>query len=158
MGEITQSDHVVKAKDVHIADNKDKLRLVLYSSKTHNPGMRPQKISITSNRIEKSGNYLKRHFCPFQLVKKYNTWRGSYDTDTEQFFVFRDKSPVTAENSRKILKTVLVNLGLNPAHYGMHSFRIGRTSDLIKYNYSIEEVKKLGRWHSNVVYKYIRQM
>ena len=40
--------------------------------------------------------------------------------------------------------------------YGMHSFRVARTTDLIKYHYSLEEVKRMGRWQSNTVYRYIR--
>ena len=56
VGEVTKSQHVLKAKDVHIAQNKDKILLVLYSSKTHTKGSRPQKIKITSNRNEKSGS------------------------------------------------------------------------------------------------------
>ena len=56
VGEVTKSQHVLKAKDVHIAQNKDKILLILYSSKTHTKGSRPQKIKITSNRNEKSGS------------------------------------------------------------------------------------------------------
>ena len=62
------------------------------------------------------------------------------------FFVFRDKSPVTPDNARKVLKECLMHLGLDPLMYGMHSLRVGRTTDLIKYHYSIEEVKAMGRW------------
>ena len=47
VGEVTKSQHVLKAKDVHIAQNKDKILLILYSSKTHTKGSRPQKIKIT---------------------------------------------------------------------------------------------------------------
>ena len=54
-----------------------------------------------------------------------------------------------------MLSECLTVLGLNPAMYGFHSFRVGRTTDLIKYNYDIEEVKRMGRWHSNTVYKYV---
>ena len=44
IGEITKSRHVLRAKDIHAADNKDKLLLVLYSSKMHGKGDRPQTI------------------------------------------------------------------------------------------------------------------
>ena len=56
-----------------------------------------------------------------------------------------------------MLYTILKRLNLEPGLYGMHSFRIGRATDLIKFNYSIEEVKLMGRWRSNVIFKYIRQ-
>ena len=48
VGEITESPHVVKANNVHIAKNKNKILLVLYSSKTHSEASRPQKIKISS--------------------------------------------------------------------------------------------------------------
>ena len=156
ISEVTLSEHVLKAKDVHSALNKDKLLIYLYSSKTHDTGMRPQKIKITSNLMEKSGFYAKRNFCPFDLVNNYMYIRGDFDSSQEQFFVFKDKTPVAASHFRNLLKLCLSNLGLDATLYGVHSLRIGRTTDLIKYNYSIEEVKRMGRWRSNVVYKYIR--
>ena len=69
IGEVTFSEHVLKAKNVHVATNKDKLLLVLYSSKTHDEGCRPQKIKITSNRTELLGNYCYRNFCPFKIMR-----------------------------------------------------------------------------------------
>ena len=155
ISEVTISDHVIKAKDVYLATNKDKLKIYLYSSKTHTQGMEPQKIWITSNLSEKSGHYARRNFCPLQLVEDFMNVREIFDM-TAQFFVFRDGSPVSPENARSVLKKCLSNLGLDPSMYGMHSFRVGRTSDLIKYNYSIEEVKRMGRWKSNTVYRYIK--
>ena len=42
IGELTQSEHTVKAKDVHIGSNKNKILLVLYSSKMHGKESPPQ--------------------------------------------------------------------------------------------------------------------
>lgn len=156
VGEITMSQHVLKAKDVHIALNKDKLLLILYSSKTHGKESRPQKITITSNHNERSGNYVRRHFCPFKLMRHYMKLRGDYERESEQFFVFRDCNPVTPTHARKVLKKLFQRLNLDNRYYGMHSFCIGRTTDLVKFNYSIDEVKLMGRWKSNVIFKYIR--
>ena len=156
VGELTHSPHTIKARDVHMGMNKDKVLIVLYSSKTHDVSNRPQKVKITANYAEKSGFYVHRNFCPFKLLHNYLCHRGAYDTYNENFFVFKDKSPVKAEPTRKLLKKIITTLGLNNMLYDMHSLRIGRASDLIKYNYSIDEVRRLGRWKSNVVYKYIR--
>ena len=156
VGEVTKSPHVLKAKDVHIAKNKNKIMLILYSSKTHDKSSRPQKIKITSNSDEKSGKYLHRNFCPFKLMRTYLSLRGNFETADEQFFVFRDLTPVTAPHGRHVLKLMISNINLDNTLYGMHSFRIGRTTDLIKCNYSIDEVKLMGRWKSNVIFKYIR--
>ena len=159
VSEVTESKHVLRTNNIHSADNKDKLLIILYSSKTHSTANRPQRIKITSNYAEKSGFYAKRYFCPFNLVNRYIHERvinldASHDND--QFFVFKDGSVVKADNARQVLKQCLHNIGLDANNYGMHSLRVGRTTDLIKYNYSLEEVKRMGRWRSNTIYKYIR--
>ena len=156
VGEVTLSPHVLKAKNVHLTTNKDKLLLVLYSSKTHDEGSRPQKIKITWNGSEKTSCYKNRHFCPFKLMHQYLQLRGNYSNEADQFFVYSDGSAVTPRNARKVLKLMIRSLGLDERLYGMHSFRIGRTTHLIKYNYSIDEIKLMGRWRSNVIFKYIR--
>ena len=156
VGELTLSQHVLKAKDIHIAKNKDKMLLVLYSSKTHDKSKKPQKIKITSNRSERTGNYLHRNFCPFKPLRDFISVRQPYRTETEPFFVFSDGKPVHPYQVRKVLRQVIAKIGLDATLYDMHSFRIGRTTDLIKYGYSIDQVQRLGRWRSNVIFKYIR--
>ena len=49
IGKLADSKHCIKAANVHIATNKNKLLFILYTSKTHNLGNRPQKIKITAN-------------------------------------------------------------------------------------------------------------
>ena len=156
VGELCKSDHVALAQNVHMAKNKEKLLVILYSSKTHNKSSRPQKIKITSNRKEKTGSYLHRNFCPFRIINQYIKARGNYNSPEEQFFVLGDKSPVTPVMARKLLRSLLNRLGLDSSLYDMHSLRIGRTSDLVRYGYSVEQIKRMGRWRSSVVYKYIR--
>ena len=51
IGEITSApgnEHTIKAANVHISLNKDKIMLVLYSSKMHGKHTRPQKIKISA--------------------------------------------------------------------------------------------------------------
>ena len=156
ISELVKSDHIVKACNVHMALNKDKLMIMLYSSKTHGEGSRPQSIKIVSNRREKSGKYAHRHFCPFVVINDFIKMRGNYTHEMEQFFIFHDGSPVFPSQVRKMLNTVITNIGLDSSKYGVHSLHIGRCTDLIKYGYSIEEVKRMGRWKSNSVYKYFR--
>ena len=158
VGELTISEHIIKAANVYLGRNKDKLLIILYSSKTHGISDRPQKIKIEANKSERSGSYLNRHFCPFHLISEYLQLRGDYVDEAEPLFVFRDRNPVTADNARKILKESLGSLGLSAEAYDMHSLCIGRTSDLIKFKYTIDEVKDMGRWKSNVIYKYIRKL
>ena len=71
VGEVCASDHSIKASNVQIALNKEKILIILHSSKTHHEGMQPQKVKITSNKSEQTGSYRKCHFCPFKLMQNY---------------------------------------------------------------------------------------
>ena len=153
VGELAQGAHTVKACNMHIGNNKDKILIVLYTSKTHGIESRPQKVKISA--IPKK-NSEKRFFCPFKTLTKYVRWRGNYQDESEQFFVFRDKSPVQPHHIRTVLRDLLDNIGLDNKLYDVHSFRIGRTSDLAKFGYNIETIKQMGRWRSNAVYRYIK--
>ena len=153
VSEMTRGQHALKASDVHLGINKNKLLLVLYSSKTHNQSCRPQKIKIVA-----ATNYsnTRNFFCPFDITRQYLKVHGGYFTVSEQFFVFKDRSPVRAEHILKIIRLTIAKLNLNPKHFGTHSLRIRRCTDLVKDGCPIEKVKLLGRWKSNAVFKYIR--
>ena len=88
VGELTFSEHVIKATNVHLAMNKQSILIVLYSSKTHSKANRPQKIKITTGHQNLENKY-KRNFCPFMLMNKYMLARGDFDDENEPFFVFR---------------------------------------------------------------------
>ena len=170
VGELTQSEHTVKAINIHESTTrgKDKLLLVLYSSKTHGLGSRPQKIFITGkNNLEVTENtektsihYLKHNntgtYCPVQWAKKYIKMRSEIYRESEQFLIFRDGSPLQAYHMRNLLRKTLNNLKLDGNLYDIHSFRIGRATDLSKRGYCVEHIKRMGRWKSNAVYKYLR--
>ena len=89
VGELTASEHVIKARNAHMAINKDKLMIVLYSSKTHLVANRPQKVRITANACEKSVHYMHRHFCPFKVIRAYISSRDPYVSDEENFLCLR---------------------------------------------------------------------
>ena len=156
IGELTESPHVVKAKDVYVGTMKNKIMLVLYSSKTHNKRSSPQTIKIDALDNYKMEVGSEKSFCPFYICQTYSQMRNGYLTDDEQYFVFRDHSPVKPYHVRKVLKKILRNIGLNPKLYGTHSFRIGRATDLLINKESVDHIKQLGRWKSNAVYKYLK--
>ena len=160
VGELTtaEGNHTVKAKDIHISDNGRKMLIILHLSKTHSQGMRPQKIRIVANSVERSGKHANKNFCQIELTQNFlRMWGSHYKEDDEHLFIYRDGTPVSANQARKLLNLMIERLGLDSNLYGFHSFRVGRTTDLIKFSYSFEEVKCMGRWKSNVIYKYIRQ-
>ena len=87
VGELTSGgEHTILAKDIHVATKKDKILIVLYSSKTHHKGSRPQIVRISALNKQRPSNYRKRLFCPFQLMRTYMVVSGNYDTDIEPLF------------------------------------------------------------------------
>ena len=163
IGEITESEHVLKAADVSVGTNKKKLLFILRSSKMHTKGRKPQIIKISSNKsnqVEQADEYLlpsneSIEFCPFELVKNYIAVRKLRKNDTEQFFVFRDRSPVKPHHFRNVLKQAITRIGLNSNLYESRGIRAGRSIDLLKMGLSVETIKKIGRWKSNAVYTYL---
>ena len=155
VGEITSSPHNIKACNVHVGNNKDKIMLVLYTSKTHGEESGPQKIRISAAPMKgnKTDNKL---FCPFKTVIKYMDTRGPYLSEQEPFFILSDRSAVKPNQLRTFIRNVLDKVNLDSLLYDVHSFRIGRTCDLVKFGYSIEQIKAMGRWKSNAVYRYLK--
>ena len=153
VGELTMGPHVVKAGNVHVGHNKDKILVVLYSSKTHGAESGPQKVKVSAKDTKLSLQKFSRFFCPVRTVLKFMELMGNFEEDSEQFFVFTDRSPVKPNQARSVLMILLDRLNLDSMLYGVHSFRIGRTCDLAKFGYSIKQIKFLGRWKSNAVYR-----
>ena len=126
IGELTKSPHSLKAGNVYLSTNKEKLLLVLYTSKTTGLDSRPQHIKITSNKSEKTGSYVHRNFCPFKLVSEYLIFRRKIHTkENDEFFLFSDGSPVLAHHVRALLKQLIASLDLQDELYNTHSLCIG---------------------------------
>ena len=106
------SNHAIKAKDVHLGKNKDKILFILHSSKTHDKESLPQKVKISANPKGRQGSS-KSHFCPFRIFYDYLVLREGYEDPAEQLFIFREKIPVTPHHIRSVLKTCLRRVGLN---------------------------------------------
>ena len=169
VGELTMGDHVIRAANVHEGKNKDKILIVLYSSKTHGKESYPQKVKIIGKEtIEVTSHTNKTYrksvikttqsarFCPVEWLLYYIQLRGESNSPHEPLFIFHDKTPLLARQMRTILRSTLKNLNLEAELYDTHSLRIGRATDLYKQGTSVEGIKELGRWKSNAVYKYLR--
>ena len=153
IGELTESLHALRAANIHVGCNKNKILLFLYSSKTHNKESALQQIKIS--QCENTGKRTK-NFCPFLCVRNFIELRGPFTNNNEMFFLLRDRSPVTAIMVRNILDTLFKRINLDYQMYSFHCFRSGRASDLLKYGFSVEQIKKMGRWKSNAVYRYLK--
>ena len=114
IGELTaeSGNHAVLAKDVCIGRNKNKLMFVLHTSKTHTKGHKPQIIKISETRCFQSTAATSQQtmcyrYCPFKMIKNYIDIRKHRVHDNEQFFVFTDRSLVSANQLRTTLKSAI---------------------------------------------------
>ena len=153
IGEIAKGVHVVKAVDVHIATNKNKMIFVLHTSKTHGRGDKPQIIKISAITFNKEN---ARAHCPFGLLRTYLSHCKTWKSGEEQFFVFSDRTPVSPYHVRQLLNKVLCNNKIDHRLYSPSGFRSGRATDLVHLGLSIETIKKIGRWKSSAIYTYLR--
>ena len=152
ISEVAAGAHPVRAKDVHVGMNKDKILLLLHTSKIHGKESHPQRIKIHSVYPDL---IKKKLFCPFQLMRDFISIRGIYEEDTELFFILPDISPLKLDEFREMLKMQLACLDLDPTLYNCHSFRIGRIVDMASFGYSFSALKKAGRWKSSAILKYL---
>ena len=163
IGELTLGDHVLKARDVKISDNKRKVKFILRTSKTHWTDSKPQIIKIESEEIEQTNNQKNKNkksgFCPFEELQRYIRVRRRIKDNKEQFFIFQDRSPVKPDHFRTILRKTLDKCGLDSSNYCCHGTRSGRAIDLVEIMHlDVATVKKLGRWKSNIIYQYLKDL
>ena len=151
IGELATGTHPVKARDIYVSKPKQKCKIYLYTSKTHGRESRPQVITIEGDLNMENDTF----FNPYNIIQEFLQMRGDYTNDNDPLFIFRDGSPVKPANVRNLLRKLLRRLNLNHKLYDTHSLRIGRATDLLKMGYSVQQIKLLGRWRSNAVFKYL---
>ena len=161
IGELATGSHPMLVDDVHVGTNKKKFLFVLRSSKTHTRGMKPQKIKISMTKHKAASQDRARktrakRWCPYKMLKIYSSLRVKSKSRNESFFIFKDRSPVKPSQLREVLKTTLKKGKFDPSLYGFHSLRTGRSIDLLKLGFSVETIKQLGRWKSNVAFNYLK--
>ena len=155
LAKLAFSQHTIKACNVHVGTNKNKILIILYSSKTHDKESKPQEIRISAD-ADNSHNISHQHFSPFSLARLYMTMRGGYTELSEPFFIFKDGSHVKPSHVRQVLSKLLKSINLNPNLYSTHSLRSRQSCDLLHFGYTVEQIKKIGRWRSNAIYKYLK--
>ena len=157
IGEIAKSSeagHYTRAKDVHVARNKNKVLIRLHTSKTHGKESKSQEIKIKQVPVM---DVNKRFFCPFTMMRHFVAYRGAfYVDDNEPFFIFADRSPISPDRVRNTLRLLLQNLNLDQQLYDTQSLCSGRCVDMYKMGYSLEVLKRAGRWKSNAIYNYLK--
>lgn len=154
--------HAVTAKNMHIAKNKHKVQIRLWTSKTLKWGEWPQDIKIDGLHDCKlcypEWKHKSSHeFCPVHILADFNKVRET-TKGTVKFFIFKTGIAVTGHAFRRALKDTLAQVGLKEVlnRYNGHSLRSGRACDLWKLGFSLSDIRYIGRWKSNCVFKYLK--
>ena len=108
---------------------------------THTRANKPQIVKI-QRRYEQE---LHNNKCPCSILCEYLMKRGVEDFGDNTPFIFRDGTPVKAQQFRKVLKAGINSLNLDENIYDMHSLRIGQTHDLFKWGVPIEKNQGNGK-------------
>ena len=159
IGELTKGTHPILAKDAEIADNKRKMKFTLWSSKTHGKNKFPQTVKIQAIDSNQNRNNSKSRACPFEILRDYlRVRKRGFIRESEPFFIFRNRDPVTPKNLREILDIIIEKAGYNISLFSSHCFRAGRSVDLLNMGVSVEKIQKPGRWSpkSTAVYCYLK--
>lgn len=139
-----QADRPLQSSDVQIVESPLALVISIRVSKTNQAG------APTVLRIPAASN---PSLCCVRAVKHY---LGIRPPHARYFFCHASGAPLTRSQFSGILTKAILAIGLPTQLYSSHSFRIGRASDLAAKGVSSDIIKKLGRWRSDTVDKYIR--
>ena len=91
--------------------------------------------------------------CPVTALKQYLSVRPFIQGP---LFLHFDSKVLLSHQVTAVLKKSVTVIGLDPALFSSHSFRIGAATSASLAGISIEEIKNLGRWRSDCVEGYIR--
>ena len=91
--------------------------------------------------------------CPVQALYNY---LHTFGHKSGPLFQFMGGEPVTYAFVVKNLTNIIDFVGLNPALYKGHSFRIGADTHAAHLGYSENCIQKMGRWKSDAIRRYIR--
>ena len=147
VGEFAKSastEHTLRLGEVSFAENQSSVTLTLSSYKH---SKRPAKLVLPASTERAHG------VCPVEALKVYLSVRPKGEG---VLFRHRNGSGLNRSQVASILKTCAEAVGLDPKDYDTHSFRAGRTTDLVEAGYSDGIIRESGRWSSDAYLKYVR--
>ena len=110
VGELTTGDHPILAENICVARNKNKIQIVLRSSKTHTKACHPQIFKIVSANHDEIFQKAGKH-CPHAILRQYVDERENLHNadliDEGPFFVFSDRSMVKPRHLRLVLRKAI---------------------------------------------------
>jgi hypothetical protein len=91
--------------------------------------------------------------CPVRALYEY---LRVFSNGTGPLYQFIGGNPVPYSFVSNHLKNSIQFIGLNPALYKGHSFRIGAATQAARLGFSENCIQKMGRWNSDALRRYIR--
>lgn len=139
------SERPLQVGDINVEDSGQAINLTIRVSKTNQCGI------PTILRIPASQN---KTICCIRAMQQYMSRRNPADQGI--LFCHSNHSPVTRSQFSGVLAKAIARTGLPASKFRSHSFRIGRATSLAMLGVSGENIKKMGRWKSNVFSGYVR--
>lgn len=90
--------------------------------------------------------------CPVGVISQFLVIRSP----GRHFLVHEDSSPLSRYQFSSVFKRCLSHIGVSPAEYGTHSFRIGAATEAARAGLDNTEVQRIGRWRSSCFASYVR--
>lgn len=127
------------------------------------PSLYPHKITLTLTTFKHSKapqtiqvrQIKDSRVCPVRLLWEYSKTKRAGIT----FFCDENGVPVTRSFVMSVLRQLVGMSSFSDKRVNTHSFRIGRTTDLVvRGGVSDAYIRHVGRWSSNAYLKYIRSI
>jgi hypothetical protein len=132
--------------------DRREVSIMLGRTKTHRRGG-AEPITIRDYGRQSGARHLRKHFDKFNLWTSPNTI--VYPRPLRSSALDWSKSISTASLRRRIKKAVKA-IDVDPAYFGTHSLRAGGATDLFRANVFYPNIKKFGRWKSDIALIYYR--
>ena len=139
VGEITSSPHNLDVGQIVMSGDSIQLS---FSSFKHSKDYSPIHTVQTQHK----------QFCPVLALNQYLEMRGK----SQGFLFILHGRPIARNAFSSLFKQLLSIAGESASLYKAHSFRIGAASYWAALGFSDTQIRRLGRWHSNAGWGYIR--
>ncbi len=153
IGEIVISNsmqHTLKDTQVKISVNPPKVPAIniKFTSYKHLKGSPPM---LTLKSLDG-----KQH-CPVHALQQYLNIRPR--KSSQPLILNQDTTPLNRKQFKKYLDMLIKAAKLNQYNLNTHSFRIGRTTDMVMSGcYSDTYIQKIGRWSTAAYKQYVRPL
>ncbi len=147
VGEVTDSDHTLRFKNVKISDSPRRVILQFQTAKNDRMGTVGHTATVYPDP--------DKRVCPVNHLLNYLLLRPPLKHQEENLYVKLNGNPVK-ENEFRVLLTKGRKVLKWSKRVTSHSFRMGRATQLFLDGIPVHEIQQKGRWGSNAVLCYIK--